>query len=213
MLFFFSGEDRNAAHDALNVLVQKHAKDARVVRITDVHSAEDARAALQGAGLFGGASVPVFDDALANAALAEVLFLNLESIRKAAGPTFVYESAPPADVKKKMEKYAQESKTFPLPRKGSDDRVFDIASALKRKDKKAAWVSYVREISRGKAAEAIHGVMFWAAKDMHAKSKEGSEARRRAEALLLELAALPHEARRKGVEFEYALEDFVLSGK
>lgn len=213
MLFFFSGDDRDAMRAALEELVRAHAPGACVNRITDAHSEDDIAAALRGGGLFGGPEVAFFDNVLGNSTLAKILFDGLAE-RQESGLVVVYERAPLAEAKKALEKRADESRVFPrVVARKEPDRVFDIADALKKKDKKLAWVALVRELRVGKAPEALHGVLFWAAKDLFQKSKEGSEARRRAEVLLLELAALPHEARRSGVELDYALEAFVLSGK
>ena len=57
--------------------------------------------------------------------------------------------------------------------------------------------------------EAIHGILFWAAKDMLLKSRTDAE-KARAKRFIAELAELPHESRRRGIELEYALELFVL---
>ena len=89
--------------------------------------------------------------------------------------------------------------------------MFALANALRRADKKALWVGYQRELAKGGAPEAILGVLFWAAKDMFIKSKEGTRESNRAKKLVAELAELPHEARRNGFDLEYALERFVLS--
>ena len=65
----------------------------------------------------------------------------------------------------------------------------------------------MQEIAKGGAPEAIHGVLFWGAKDAFLKSG-GTDARIRQ--LVADLAALPHEARRRGEDMEYALERFIL---
>ena len=39
-----------------------------------------------------------------------------------------------------------------------------IADAIAARDKKTAWVEFVRAKSRGAAAEEIHGTIFWATK-------------------------------------------------
>ena len=88
--------------------------------------------------------------------------------------------------------------------------VFRLADALRAGNKKALWVGYQRELQHGAAPEALHGVLFWAAKDMVLKSS-GSAQKSHAKNLIAELATLPHEARRQGEDLEYALERFILS--
>jgi hypothetical protein len=69
---------------------------------------------------------------------------------------------------------------------------------------------------RDEAPEAIHGVLFWGAKDMFLKSlpagrQDASAEHERAGTLVAELSELPHEARRRGFDLEYALERYILS--
>ena len=108
-----------------------------------------------------------------------------------------------------IEKYAERSERFDLKKEKSDGgEIFALANALRRADKKALWVGLMRELSRDNAPEAIHGVLFWGAKQMCMQARGpavGGAAR-----LVATLAALPHESRRKGVELEYALERFAL---
>ena len=124
---------------------------------------------------------------------------------------FIFETSPDADTRRTIEKYSATKNRFDAPKKEKDNSVFALANALRRADKKALWVGYQRELAKGGAPEAILGVLFWAAKDMFIKSKEGTRESNRAKKLVAELAELPHEARRNGFDLEYALERFVLS--
>jgi hypothetical protein len=86
-----------------------------------------------------------------------------------------------------------------------------MANALRKSDKKALWVGYMRELEKGSAPEMVHGVLFWAAKDMLLKAGRDVATHNYATKLVAHLAELPHEARRRGEDLEYALERFLLS--
>jgi len=99
---------------------------------------------------------------------------------------------------------------FDAPKKERDSSIFKVADAMRAADKKALWVLYMKEIAKGSAPEAVHGILFWAAKDMLLKATS-AKAEERASQLVATLVELPHEARRRGEDVEYALERFTLT--
>jgi hypothetical protein len=70
-------------------------------------------------------------------------------------------------------------------------------------------VGYQRALLRDEAPEAIHGVLFWGAKQALLAAR-GAKDMERPKRLVAELAELPHEARRKGFGLEYTLERYIL---
>ena len=140
-----------------------------------------------------------------------VLLDSLAHMRDSEEVFFILEEKPDAATRKQIEKYAETSERYDKPSEKKGGDIFAIANALRRADKKALWVNYQRQLADNAAPEAIHGVLFWAAKDMFMKSGS-TEQKNRAKNLITQLAELPHEARRRGEELEYALERFVLSG-
>ncbi|MEK7107359.1 MAG: hypothetical protein AAB899_04200 [Patescibacteria group bacterium] len=222
MLYFYSGTDRKKAREEMNKAVAHAARGrlqvppqpaggARVVRINDTNSPDDLYASLQGGGLFGESHVFVIDGVSENEEMLAVLLRMLEGMKQSDENFFVYEMSPSADTRRAIERYAEKSERFNAPKKEKDNSVFALANALRRVDKKALWAGYQRELLKGKEPEAIHGVLFWGAKDMLLKSKDGTPENKRAKKLVAELAELPHEARRNNFPLEYALERFVLS--
>ena len=210
MLYFYTGTDRKKARIALDAAVKKAAKkDSRVVRITDTNVPADLAAALGGGGMFNEPRIVVLNGVLANEEMRSELLDSLKRIRDSEEVFFLLEEKPDAATRKQIEKYAEASERYDslAAKKGGD--IFAIANALRRADKKALWVNYQQQLAEDAAPEAIHGVLFWAAKDMALKARTDTE-KMRARRLLIELAELPHESRRRGVEFEYALELFVL---
>lgn len=206
MLYLFSGTDADKAREALNASLEKAAKNARVLRITDVHSRADLEAALQGSGLFGGEQLVVLDNVYLNDELRELLSTRIPALSKAKEAYFMLEGALDAATRKGIEKYATKFERFDSKAAKKNETIFLLANALQAGKKKDLWVGYQRELAAGKAPEAIHGVLFWAAKQAFLRNDSP-----RSRTLVATLAELPHEARRRGTELEYALEQFVLT--
>src|SRR3989344_2830482 len=211
MIFFYSGTDVKKIREEMNKEVALVSKGARVVRINDTNSTDDLYASLQGGSLFGERHVFVIDGVSENEEMFAVLLQMLEGMKDSMESFFVFEASPDAATRRTIEKCAKTSKRFDAPKKKKDDGVFALAGALRRADKKALWAGYQRELVKGNAPEAIHGVLFWGAKEMLLKSRDGTLENRRAKKLVAELAELPHEARRNNFPLEYALERFMLS--
>ncbi len=212
MLYFFSGTDREKARKALDVVVDKEAKKVdRIARITDANTYEDLATTLQGGGMFAETRAVVLDGALANEEMHSLVINSLPMLKKSSEDFFILEEKPDADTRKKIEKYAEKSERYDLPAKKKDNSIFSMANALAKRDKRALWINYQSELQKGAAPEAIHGILFWGAKDMFLKSRAPDSAER-GKKLVATLAELPHEARRHGEDLEYALERFVLSG-
>lgn len=208
MMYLYLGTDREAARAKLASSVAK--LKAQIVRISDAHNSDDLRAALQGGGLFAEKRAVILEGVCTNVEMLPVLVEALPRLKESDNVYFIYEEKPLADIKKKLEKYAETTEKFDAPKKPRDVSIFAISAALRAADRKKLWVSYMKEVQKGGAPEAIHGVLFWAAKDMFLKSR-GAE-HERAGRLVAVLAELPHAARKRGEDLEYALERFMLSG-
>lgn len=207
MLYLITGTDREKARAELDACLKK--QKGEVVRISDAHTLADLQAALQGGGMFGGRRTVVLDSVFANVEMGAVVLSSLQRLRDGEDAVYIIEEKLDAATKKQIEKYAEESKKFDAPKKVEEKTIFQLANALRRGDKKALWISYQRELHTS-APEAIHGVLFWGAKQYLLSSRSERDIVR-AKRLVAQLAELPHEARRGGVELEYALERFALS--
>lgn len=212
MLYVFLGTDREKARAEMNKAIRA-AKGAEIMRISDANSIDDLQMALRGGGMFGltgqgGKRVVVLDGVFANDEMRAIVIGSLAQISKSDQLTFVLEEKLDAETRKKLEKHAERLERFDATKEKERGGIFALAYALKGGDKKRLWVEYQRALSRDEAPEAIHGVLFWGAKDFFLKSSGTS--RERAGKLVAELAELPHEARRRGFELEYALEHYIL---
>ncbi len=209
MLYLYTGTDREKVRAEIDKRIGKLRKDVEIVRVTDANTIADAEAALRGAGMFGGVRAIVFQDTFSNEEMAGIVSKSLKHMSDSDETFFIFEEKIDAATRKHIERFAEESERFDA-KKGSEKRgdVFQMAYAMNRGDKKALWVDYMRALSRDEAPEAIHGVLFWGAKQAVLR---GGAAEGRAAHLLAALAELPHESRRHGVELEYALERFILN--
>ena len=215
MLYFYFGTDRKRTRDALNAAVGRvSGRETRVVRVSDASSAEDVRAALSGGSMFATVRIVILEDTLANDDMRNLVFSALEGISESSDHYFILEEKPLVDIRRRVEKYAKDLEKFVLPagrEARRDGSIFQLAYALRAGDKRKLWLGLQREFAKDTAAEAIHGALFWGAKDMFLSAKKETD-RSRGARLLAQLAELPHESRRRGEELEYALERFVLSG-
>ena len=212
MLYIFTGDDRSKVRAAIHKEIGRLAKnDYEIMRVTDVHALSDVHAALQGGGMFTKAHVVVFENVLQNEDMRQMVLDSLEVLQSAAAPFFILEEKVDAATRKRLERHEEKIERFDSAKESRDSAVFELAHALRRGDKKALWIGYMRERAKGSAPEMIHGILFWAAKQQFLKAENNTLARVRATATVVALAELPHEARRKGFDFECALERFVLS--
>lgn len=208
MLYLYSGSDTERARTRLNIVVDDATGHADVFRITDAHSIADLEAALMGGGMFGGPRVVVLDGTLTHDEMREIVFARLPQLKASKDTFYIYEGVLDAPTRKQVEKYVEKSEQFDAAKSAARETIFNLVRPLQDGKKKDLWVAYQKELAGGKAPEAIHGILFYAAKDALLRKPTDERAKK----LVARLAELPHEARRNGFELEYALEHFVLSG-
>lgn len=202
MIHLIYGTDREKVRATLQKLI---AKEKNVLRITDVHTRADIQVALGGSGLFGEKKTVVLDGVWGKEEMRVFLKEALQLLPKEENVILV-EGALDAASKKILDKCADIIEKFDLPKQKVETTIFALANALQKGDKKNLWIGLQKEFARGAVPEAVHGVLFWAAKQQHLKTPSERSAR-----LVAELAELPHLSRRKGIELEYTLERFALS--
>lgn len=212
MLFLFTGTDRKKARAALQAAIKKASgKNTGVVRVSDSSEVADLRAALGGRGMFDSERIVVLDGIFVNPEMLLVLEDSIARLAESEELFFIIEEKVNAAGKRLLAKYVKETQSFEAPRAEREDTFFAVTGAFRAGKKKELWVLLQREYAAGKAPEMLQGTLFWAAKQMVLKPRGAVEAAR-GKRLVAELSALPHEARRRGEDLEYALERFVLSG-
>jgi DNA polymerase III delta subunit len=77
---------------------------------------------------------------------------------------------------KKIEKASYKTQEFELAEKRKEGPIiFSITDKLLTRDKKRLWTSFIDLMRRGIPAEEIHGVFFWAVKNMLIASRVKSQ--------------------------------------
>ncbi|HEY4517002.1 MAG TPA: hypothetical protein VJG64_03575 [Candidatus Paceibacterota bacterium] len=209
MLHVILGTDREKARAAASNAALR--TEANVTRITDANSLDDLRSTLTtNSSMFGESRAVILDSVCSNAEMRDLLLHSLPALGDSAGQFFILEAKPDAELKKKFLKHAQKVETFDMAKQKEYPTVFKLADHMKKGDKKGMWVAYQRELAQGNVPEAIHGVLFWGAKQLLLGARSEKEVER-GRNLVANLAELPHESRRRGEELEYALERFILS--
>src|SRR5262249_22553574 len=152
----------------------------------------------------------ILDGVFGNDDMRERTMQSLAIMKDAEDAFFLFEEKIDAATKRIVTKYAEGVEVFDAAKKAPDNAIFKLRFALEKGDKKTLWVGLMREYASGKAPEAAHGFLFWAAKQMVMQARSEAQLQR-ARVILARLAEVPHESRRKGFDLEYALEKFVLS--
>lgn len=233
-MYVYYGSDIQKSRKKLQATVAsllKRAPHAIVETVTAETEYVDFPALLEAQGLFYAKRIVVFDSVFANAALKDAVLEILSDLAESEHIFFILERELAQPVVKKLAKYAKRIEEFGRKEpKTKDQSSFRIADALQMKDRKALWVEIEQALLRGTSAEEIHGLLFWGAKALvlakdsdpktsglhpfvHSKASQRAKKFSDAElqTLISALAVLPHHSRRKGIELEYALEEFALS--
>ena len=217
MLHVYLGTDRGSARANMWESAQKIAKkeEATIERIVDgAEAINDIRRALAGGGLFSTARVVLLDGLLENAEVRDSIGALFEQMEKSPTPFFIFEEKLDAETKRSLKKHAEVFEETNALKKEKDNSVFAVANALGARDRKKLWISYISALVSGSAPEAIHGMLFWKVKSLLLANGRGGKFKEpELRELVGELAELPHEARRGGVEFEFALEKYILETK
>ncbi len=93
----------------------------------------------------------------------------------------------------------------------SQYNIFNIANALKNRDKKRLWLEFIKVKSNNTLGESIVGILFWAVKDMLLKKQYNKWSESELKKISIILANLPHEARINRVDTNNALEYWILN--
>lgn len=207
MIRGFFGSDTEAIRAEVEACISSHTLTHTVFRVTDAHTPQDIEAALSGGGLFGGLQLVVLDGVYGSEDLRLLITPRLAQLRASKDLYVFVEKEVPAAERKVLEKYAESVVRHDAKSHKEPETIFGLVRALQSRNKKELWVGYQGEIAKGKVPEAIHGILFFAAKD--GLLRNPTDARYRE--MVAELAELPHMARKAGCELEYALEQFILS--
>lgn len=212
MLYVYYGTDEEKSRERLHVALDALMKRAPMAHVTKIEEDDleqlrmDDILTIQG--LFFSKRIVIFDKALAGKERRAVVTARLKEMASSEHVFLILEEAMDAELEKQLTKAATKIQLSgdAKKEKKEDKPDWSITNALERADGRAMWVSLQRALSKDAAPEAIHGQLFWKAKQM--TLTRGTD--KRVRTLVAALAELPHAARRKGMELEYALEYFAL---
>ena len=163
MITIFIGEDTQGARKALRKALDEVKKEGEssIQRFSDVNfSSMSLNEAVFAQNLFGDKNIIVIDGILDNPEGA--LYYSL-ALKDTPNHVFIRETAPNKEILTILKKIGGMVSEFPLLKK-KPENTFAIADALTARDKKVAWIEYLRAKERGSVAEEIHGTIWWATK-------------------------------------------------
>lgn len=238
MIYLLYGSDTTKAraklHDVVGSLVKKK-PDASHDRMNDeTFDAGRLEELIGGMGLFSQKAIIEMDTVFRNKDAKEAVLERIKDIGKSDNIfVFLEGELTKADLGK-FEKNAEKVQEFALKTTGEAKkeafRIFSLTDALGRRDRKLLWVLYTKAKIADIAAEEIHGILFWQVKAMlqasktrnvkdaglnpfvHQKSLAFAQNFKPEEmsAISSRLVSIYHDARRGIVDFDTALEKFVL---
>ncbi len=217
MLYIFYGTNEKVIKDKALALIsglQKKAPDAEIVRITqeEVNSVThkfDIDTLLDTNGLFK-QNYLLYLDGIDDVILG-FSDIQLEKMKQSEHVCIVCMGKLSAKDKTHLEKYANKMSEYILPKKTERTfNVFNVANALKDRNKPKLWQALADARLKGSEGEALAGMLFWAIKDMLIKKQFEKYSEKELKDLAIHLAELPHKARRDFISIHNALEKFAL---
>ncbi|MBI4067952.1 hypothetical protein HY413_00905 [Candidatus Kaiserbacteria bacterium] len=193
--------------------LEKRAPLAHTLRVTNEEiESTDIEKLLAAQGLFYSKRIVVFDNVLKEKNAQKILLPYMEVLARSEHVFLVLEEELSADLKKQLVAHATKaiiSDEGEKQAKSGPD--WAVTNALEKKDSKGLWLAIVRSLLEGAPPEQVHGQLFWKAKQILLAGRLHIWSHDSIRKLIAELAELPHEARRRGMEMKYALERFALT--
>ncbi len=180
MIYFLYGTDTHKArrkmHDILQSLSTKRPNSEIFKLNTENWNAAQLSELVESIGLFDQKYIVVLDFLFGNKEAKESILENINKMQSAEHWFLILDGKVDALTAKKIEKVSYKTQQFELAEKKKESPIiFSIADKLLNRDKKRLWVSFVDLIRQGIPAEEIHGVFFWAIKNMIIASRVKSQ--------------------------------------
>jgi len=238
MLYFIYGENemkgREKLHQLLDSLLAKK-PDASVFNI-DSESFNEAQIdeLVEGQGLFEQKYIVFLNKVFQNKEAKEIILGKLKEIAKSQNIFLFLEGKTDKKTLTKIEKLAEkvlEFKKEDLKKYDKKFKIFDLADAFGKRDKKNLWVLYQRSKIHNILPEEVHGILVWQVKTMYISknSKSAGESglnpfvfrkasvfaknftNEELKSISSKLVSLYHDSRRGILELDIALEQFLLN--
>lgn len=180
MIYFIHGTDthkaRNKMHEILQGLSVKR-PNSEVFKLTPENWSEvQFDELVQSLGLFDQKYIVILDFLFSDKEAKEFILERIEGMQNVEHWFLILDGKIDTVTAKKIEKVSYKTQEFEKKEtKKEAPIIFSITDKLLTRDKKGLWVSYLDLINQGIPAEEIHGVFFWAVKNMIIASKVGSQ--------------------------------------
>jgi uncharacterized membrane protein len=235
MIYFLHGTDtknsRKKMHEILGQLSAKR-PNSEVFKMTSENWQSEQFDELLGAqGLFEKKYIVVLDFVLSLKETREFVLEKVAEMQNAEHWFLILDGKTDAATVKKLEKFSYKSEEFSKPESRKEQPIiFTIEGGLLARNKKQLWICFVDLLGHGIAAEEIHGVLFWAVKNMiiaarvesgkdsglapysYSKSLSGGRNYKLAELKKMsgDLVEMTHKVRNGNGEMEVMLEKWIL---
>lgn len=176
MIYFLHGTDTHKSRKKLHSILQglsAKRPNSEIFKITSENWNEgQMQELLSSQGLFEQKYIVVLDFLLSQKDVRENILEKLEEMQSAEHWFLILDGKLDAETIKKVEKVSYKTEKFEKTEVKKDSPIiFSITDKLLRRDKKQLWISYVDLLGQGIPSEEIHGVIFWAVKNMIIASK------------------------------------------
>lgn len=237
MIYLLYGSDadkaRAKAQGIVDSLLQKK-PDVAFFKVTDENWDQDQLDTfIGGQGLFVQKNIVHIDGVLANKEVKQEVLGKIKEIGQSDNIFVFREGELDKATVAKFEKNAEKVQEFTATESVTKKPVFNIftlGDAIGRRDRKSAWVLYMKAKQAGLEDEQIHGTLFWQVKSLllaadardakeaglnpyvYSKAKSATRNFRPGELARISenLITIYHESRRGGMELGDALEKFLL---
>ena len=180
MIYFLHGNDthgsRKKMHEILHGLFVKR-PNSEVFKITSENwSEEQFDELISSQGLFEQKYIVVLDFLFSQKDIKEHILKQLEKMQTAEHWFLILDGKVDVASVRSIEKIAYKTVVFEKKDVKKDSPIiFTITDKLLARDKKRLWITYIDLVNQGIAEEEIHGVIFWAVKNMLIASRVDSQ--------------------------------------
>lgn len=220
MLYSLYGTDIDSARKKANVLVEtlraKKPDASFVVMDEENWNKGNFEELIGGQGLFERKAIVFLKRLLGKKEIAEVILEKMADIKTSENIFIIFDGKLNKEAVNTLKKFSEKIQEFDkdeVRREKEGFKIFDLAEAFGRRDKKSLWVLYEKALRRGAVPEEVCGILFWKAKDLFMSSGRpgGKFSREEILAIASRLVNLYHDSHRGLIDFEVGLERFVLS--
>ena len=211
LLYGENGEERKkVVNETVNSLAQT--ENSFVSRFDETNwSTHTILSYAESAGLFGTNYIVIIDRIFNDEEKLNFIISNLSIFAESANHFIFSENKILKETLKNFEKHNSKIEYFSSIKKEKEStNHFALADAFAKKDKKTAWLLYVKAIEGGEAPESITGMLFWKIKTMILSGRITPFKKEEINQISSTIVSIYHKARSDGTDLTISLEQFIL---